>query len=221
MSVVVETGILLLSDGSSQWKCGTTKVICSVSGPLEAKPRDEIPTAATLEIVFRPVIGLTTTREAVLQDRVYCALSSVVMRNLHPRTLIQIVVQTLEPGEPKEYNVLELAAGINAASVALLDAGIPLQGLVIAVAVAIVNGKIIINPLEKDLASSSSTHAIAYEFRNGDADRLLLCESTGLFSKQELLIAIDSAIPATKQVYSTVRDALEVKVKHDFIWKLE
>lgn len=221
MPVEIETGVLRQADGSAQWKSGITKVVCSVSGPLEAKIRDEIPTAATLEMVFRPIAGLTTTREAVLQDRVYCALSSVVMRNLHPRTLIQIVVQTIETGEPKEHNTLELAAGINAASVALLDAGIPLQGLVIAVSVAVVDGKPVVNPLAKDLANSTSTHTVAYEFRNGTADRLLLCESTGLFSKDELLAAINSAVPATQDIYSTLRKALENKVRSDFVWKLD
>lgn len=58
MSVNIKTGTLTRVDGSSEWTSGSTISICSVSGPLEVKQREEIPDKATVELVVRPVIGL-------------------------------------------------------------------------------------------------------------------------------------------------------------------
>lgn len=55
----LETSVLTQVDGSAQWTQDSTKVICSVTGPVEVKTRDEIPTAATLDLVIRPAVGLS------------------------------------------------------------------------------------------------------------------------------------------------------------------
>jgi exosome complex component RRP46 len=60
------TGVLPTVDGSAEWKNRDTKVICSVSGPMEAKVRDEIPNAATLELVVRPIVGLSSMQTFAL-----------------------------------------------------------------------------------------------------------------------------------------------------------
>ena len=56
----ISTKLLRNVDGSAQWEVGITKVICSVTGPMEAKVRDELPSSAALEIVVRPIVGLTS-----------------------------------------------------------------------------------------------------------------------------------------------------------------
>ncbi len=50
--------ILNKVDGSATLKTGPTMVICSVTGPIEAKSRMEIPTATALEIIVRPATGV-------------------------------------------------------------------------------------------------------------------------------------------------------------------
>lgn len=56
----LETSVLSQVDGSATWQQGQTKVIASVSGPIEVKARDEVPTAATLDLVVRPAVGLSS-----------------------------------------------------------------------------------------------------------------------------------------------------------------
>lgn len=56
---VLETSVLNQADGSAVWTQDQTKVICSVTGPVEVKTRDEIPNAATLDLVVRPAVGLS------------------------------------------------------------------------------------------------------------------------------------------------------------------
>lgn len=56
---ILETSVLDQVDGSAVWAQDQTKVICSVTGPVEVKSRDELPNAATLDLVVRPSVGLS------------------------------------------------------------------------------------------------------------------------------------------------------------------
>jgi exosome complex component RRP46 len=154
-----------------------------------------------------------------MEDRLYCALSSIVLRHVHPRTLVQIVVQILEAGESTKFNARELSASINSANLALLDAGIPLQGLVVATTIAVIENNVLVEPDQEQLESSTSVHVIAYEIIAGRPQRLLLCESTGLFSEQDLFACLEAAISSCDDIYRSIRLAVKSKVHEDFIWK--
>lgn len=221
MTAKIELGVLDSVDGSAQWQTGSTKVLCSVTGPVAAKPRDERPDVATVELVCRPVTGLSNVRSTSIQDRVFRALSSVMLRHLHPRMLVQIVVQVVEPGEPLEYNCRELAAAINSAVSALIDASFPLQGVATAVSVAVMeDGEYIFDPDYDTLSSGlvKSTHAVAYEVRGGVAERLLLCESTGTFTEDQLFACIEKSVAECEKVYKDLQSATGDKIRQDFIW---
>jgi exosome complex component RRP46 len=214
--IVIETSSLQKVDGSASWKQDLTKVICSVSGPMEVKPRGELPVEATLELVVRPVTGLSSTREALLEDRLHGVLSSIILKNLYPRSLIQMVV----PGEGEQNNVLELAAGINSAVVALIDAAIPLHGLIASTAIAISKSNdFIIWPSLEELNEAKSTHCVAYEIIDNQVTRLLLCESTGLFTKEQLTQCLNSAQPECMRIYQKIREAVGEKLNKDFVWR--
>lgn len=207
------------SDGSAEWTAGhnggDTRIICSVNGPIEVKTRDELPTMATLELVVRPVVGLPTIRETLLQDCTYGCLRSIVLRTQLPRSLIQIVVQVLDAGEPVEYTVYELVGAINSSVLALANAGIPLSGLVVAVCLAIVEGEIVLNPGVDQLKKSQSTHAVAYKVDNGPEEfrfRLVMCESTGLFTQNELLQVLETAEDAAREENKKMRSMIEQQV---------
>lgn len=61
MSVELRTSILENADGSAELTIGGTKVITSISGPIEPKQRQELPNQSSLEIIVRPATGLPTT----------------------------------------------------------------------------------------------------------------------------------------------------------------
>ncbi|KAK7203126.1 ribosomal protein S5 domain 2-type protein, partial [Myxozyma melibiosi] len=121
------TSFLFRADGSASWKVGSAHLLASVSGPMEVSKRDEEPTTAALEVVLRPDVGLSSPREQYLQDRIRKALTPVIILDLNPRTLIQLVIQIVESGDLQTHNRIALAAAINAAYLALLDAGIPMR----------------------------------------------------------------------------------------------
>lgn len=206
------------SDGSAEWTSshpgGDTRVICAVNGPIEVKNRDELPTMATLELVVRPVVGLPTIREVQMQDCVYGCLRSVILRSQLPRSLVQIVVQVLETGEPAEHVVYELVGATNSSVLALVNAGIPMSGLVVAVCLAIVNGEVILNPGVPQLKQAQSTHALAYKVDNGPdfRFRLVMCESSGLFSEHELEEVLSVAADAARDENNNLRRVIEQQV---------
>lgn len=188
-------------------------------------------------------------------------------------------------------NSLELSATINATTLALIDAGVPLLGLVCATSLAIIdttppaegtlkskteysyynqrlpflqrNEKLasqestsddpktlkikakfnnlpqktlskcipftdsslpsskllVINPSNEDLQHADSWHTVAYEFKEGVPSRLLLVDSKGKFSKQELYKVLEVAATASQNVYVDMALAVGEKLEKEFIWR--
>lgn len=161
-----ELGTLARADASASFSFGPVNVVASVSGPVEVRIRDELTDRATLDVIYQPQHGVAGIPAQAVSDSLFTAFSSVLLLHHHPRSLIQVVLQTLSSptlpqsagqtihtdaesnqrhvarqplllGPDNPPSVSEQAALINAASLALLDAGIPARGSVAACACAI------------------------------------------------------------------------------------
>lgn len=211
--------VLRNSDGSSEWKVEIDdrppiRLVSSVNGPLEVKYRDEIPTQASFELVIRPATGLPTFREVWLQDRIIQCFDSIVLKDVMPRCLVQVVVQILEGRDLWR----ELTGCVNAATMGLVSAGIPLKGLVSSVIVWTGNSEATLKPVQ----SSEAQHVVAFKFSNGPEDLeqlLVLCESTGNFTREALFKALDLAKTHAMTVYWEMRDLIDKETEEKFIWK--
>lgn len=109
-------------------------MIAAVYGPRAAGPRNEDPSKAVLDVIFRPASGIGGSREAEYERVISETLASVVLTALHPRCEVQVVLQAAS----EDGSVL--GAAINAALVALVDAGVPLKRTVAAVELAYSQG---------------------------------------------------------------------------------
>ncbi|CAO3699505.1 unnamed protein product [Rhizopus stolonifer] len=78
---------------------------------------------ATVEVVFKPAKGLSTTKERVVEHTLRTTFEPIILGGMMPRTLIQITIQILKDDGSA------LAASVNAISLALLDSGVPLKHL--------------------------------------------------------------------------------------------
>ena len=86
--------------------------------------------ARASQVVFRPRAGLAGARERELEMIIRRTCEAAVVAALHPRTVVQVVVQVVaEDGAV-------LACAINAACAALLEAAVPLSSLFAAVSAA-------------------------------------------------------------------------------------
>ncbi|WVQ83820.1 hypothetical protein IAT38_005964 [Cryptococcus sp. DSM 104549] len=188
----VSVGELDRADGSGRFAFGSTTVLASANGPIEVRLKDERPDEATFEVTHRPLEGVGATPSRALVTTIENIFPPLLSLHLHPRSLLQLVLQSLTPSAssttygaplsafdtPAEtgasgqtswpapakqvetddyvpmsarggevpspasgYPFAARAAGVNAASLALLDAGsVPIRAVVVAVAVALMGG---------------------------------------------------------------------------------
>lgn len=222
-------------DGSACLIAGNTKVIVSVTGPIESKPRQELPTQASLEIVVRPSRGLSSTREKVLEDLLRSVLQLVIVRYKFPRQLIQIVVQFLASDLDSEgsvvisgetaaagadYTANELSCALNCCYFALIDANVPLFNSFAAVSIAVTKDKeFLILPSLSDLQKSVSHHVVCFDIREAKASKILLIESNGSFSEQDLVSTVETGSKCCEKIHNNFqRPTIEKKIQDDFIW---
>ncbi|KAH9826009.1 Mis12 component-domain-containing protein [Teratosphaeria destructans] len=177
------------ADGSTSYTCPNTTetILASVNGPIEVQRRDEVPDECFVEVNLRPANGVGGPRERWLEGVVAGVLRSAVLLHLHPRMMIQVTLQQVGgegtgKGKRAWEDVGVLPGLLNAANLALVDAGIPMGGMVSAVLVAVdLSGRISLDPGKADVGSSKSVHAFAFN-QHGD---MLLNESVGGFSMEE------------------------------------
>ncbi|KAK6464075.1 ribosomal protein S5 domain 2-type protein [Scheffersomyces coipomensis] len=241
MSFTVKTSLLENSDGSAQLITGDIKLIASVSGPIEPKPRQELPNVASLEIVIRPAVGLSGTREKALEDKLRSLLQAVIVRYKYPRQLIQVVIQFLSTPLTKyqggaysnhkdevEYSNIELNAAINGCYFALVDAGIALYSSFASVCISLTEDhqtideepEYIIDPNLKQLHKSDSHHVICFNIEDKKANKILLLESLGDFTEEQLFTVISKAVTQCELIHNDYqRKYITEKIDNDYVWK--
>ncbi|CAJ0638311.1 11866_t:CDS:2, partial [Entrophospora sp. SA101] len=152
-------------------------VICSVNGPAEVKIRDEKLDKATIDVVVRPLVGTPGTKDKKHEYILRSIFESVIQSGLHPRTLIQIVSQVMED----DGSIL--ATSINATTLALMDAGIPMKNVVTAVSCILdKNDEILVDPTLQEMENLQSAHTFAFD---NTSSNLIFCDSSGIYSEEQ------------------------------------
>lgn len=155
-----ERGLLSRADGSAQWTLGGTSCLASVTGPLQnyASSKEDAE-KATVEVIFRPRSGMAGTREKQYEALIRRTLEAVIVAALHPRAVIQVVVQVVSD----DGGVL--ACAINAACTALVDAAVPLRTLCSAVSAAQSpgpDGGLLLDPSAAEEGEAAAVGTFAY-----------------------------------------------------------
>lgn len=233
----ITTSTLNRADGSSTYTDSLFSVLAAVNGPVEVSRRDELPEEATIEVNIRPGSGVGGPRERWLESVLHSLLRSIVLVHLHPRTLVQVTLQVVrEPGirfTKGRGEVAILPTLANAAFLALVDGGLPLETTMNAALVAVnKSGAIVAGPGAKDLETCESVHAMAFGAQGG----MLLDESTGRFDLSVWEAVADKALERCTAAFASegedeamangdveqepwLRQALEEKVKDTNAWR--
>ena len=129
-------GVLSKADGSSYLEMGNTKVMASVYGPREVAQQSQSEhdraiirceySSASFSSGERRRKQKNDKKVTEIGLLLQQTFESVLFTNLYPRSQIDIFVQVLQSDGGT------LCACINAATMALVDAGIPMQDLVVA-----------------------------------------------------------------------------------------
>lgn len=184
------------ADGSARFTFGKTSVLCGVYGPVEVKIRDEFLDRATIEVNFKPHIGLSGTVERRIETIIRETLEPLIVSSLHPRTLIQISFQSqLNDGGM-------LASCFNAAFVALMDAGVPLISSFASIALAVMeDGTVFLDPTQEEESRATSVHTFVY------GDSLYCVQSEGEFQIEQFLMCLEYAAKFMPQMFTLIEKA--------------
>jgi exosome complex component RRP41 len=144
----IKIGVLSRANGSCYLEWGANKVIAAVYGPREAHPR-------RMQLAGKAVIRYRYNMQSFsVEDRARPgpsrrsseiskvsreAFEPVLFAEDYPKAAIDIFVEVLQADAGTR------TAAINAASLALVDAGIPMRGLISACAAGKVGGKIVLD----------------------------------------------------------------------------
>jgi exosome complex component RRP46 len=185
---------------------GQTCVIAAVFGPGEVKLSREIINKATVDVTLKPKTGLPGCGEKVIEKIVRDTCEAVILTSLHPRSSISIVIQV----EQDDGSLL--ACCINACCVALMDAGIPMHGLVCAVACAVqLNGEETIDPTLKQ--EQSAMTVVTFGFYN--ASDMITSHMTGKIAQDKFYATLSLASSGAKAISDFYRSSAKKKLSKE------
>jgi exosome complex component RRP41 len=191
--IKIEVGVLKRADGSCYFELGNNKVIAGVYGPREMHPRHfQNAKMAVVKYRYNMAPFSVDDRKRPGPDRrsqeismvSRKALDPVILRELYPKTAIEVYVEVLQSDAGTR------TAGINAASVALADAGIPMRDLVSSVAIGKIDGPI---------AMIARTNTIT------------LLQMDGRLKKEEFERGLKLAMDGSRKIYELQKAALVEK----------
>eukprot|EP00039_Didymoeca_costata_P027684 m.18927 g.18927 ORF g.18927 m.18927 type:complete len:227 (+) comp6449_c0_seq1:80-760(+) len=198
-----EVGVLASSDGSARFYQGETSVLVSVQGPGSVGPRSELPTRATLEVFWQPKTGIAGLRERAWEQRIHHALNSIILGDEFPRTRIIVTLQEMSNDGSL------FACALNAASLALMDAGIPMRECVAAVEVAFSKGELILDPLSSEQKGADGTLSVGMSSTNLEEGLVLVTHAEGALAPKQFDAGLQAAREGCKNIITFFRSFAE------------
>jgi len=206
----MEVGVVERAEGSALVSMGKTRVLCVVRGPVECVPSHMAdPERAILDVAYRMATFSTDERKSPSPSRREIELSKIIREALepalllgeYPRMMIRVYCLVLQADGGTR------TASINAASLALAYAGIPMQDLVASVAVGYYDGKILVdlNAAEDDLCADIPMAMMpAY-------NKITLLQADHIFPIDKIREILDVGRKAINQIYELQKKTLKSK----------
>lgn len=210
--IKIKAGVLSRADGSAYLEWGQNKVVASVYGPREALPKHiQNPYRALVNYEYRMAGFSVPDRKSPKPGRREIeigkvsgeALEKAIFLERFPNTTIDVFVEILDS------NAGTRVAALAAASVALVDAGVPMRDMVSAVGVGKAGGEIILD-LNKDEEDAPDAVDIPLGIMPR-TEEVVLLQMDGLLKKDEWKKAMKLGVQGCKQVHEIQQKALREK----------
>jgi exosome complex component RRP41 len=211
--ISLEVGNLKRAEGSAIFRFGNTHALSAVFGPQTVHPRHiEDPQKAVLKCRYSMIPFSTKERirpgpsrraseiSKVLRD----ALSNVIFFEDYPKTLINVYVEIIQADGTTR------CAGLNAASLAMVDAGIPMKNLVTSCSVGKIDGEIILDVAGLEDNYGDVDMAVAMI---GNEDKIVLLQMDGIITKEDLKKMLDYARKGCAEIFEKQKQVLKEKYK--------
>jgi exosome complex component RRP41 len=205
--------VVTRANGSAQVKFGNTFIVASVYGPKELYPKYlREPETGVLRCRYAMAPFSTEDRKSPGPDRRSIELSKVIRIAIEPaifledfpKAVVDVFVEVLQADGSTRVT------GINAASLALACAGIPLRDLVSACSVGKINDTLVVdlNGKEDNFSQADMSFAML-----PSKDEISLLQMDGLLTKSEIRKLIEIAKNTCKKIYEIQKQALKEKYK--------
>ncbi|MEM7825251.1 MAG: exosome complex exonuclease Rrp41 [Candidatus Aenigmatarchaeota archaeon] len=211
--IEMKVGVVSRADGSAFVKFGNTIAIASVYGPRALFPKhlQESETCvvrcrynmAPFSVDDRKSPG-PDRRSIELTKVIRLALEPVIFVEDFPRATIDIFVEILQADGSTRVTA------INAASLALASAGIPMKDLIAACSVGKINGTLILDLNGDEDKNSEADLAFA---TMPTKNKVTLLQMDGNLTKEEISKLLELARNACKKIYEIQKDVLKEKYR--------
>ncbi len=205
----MKIGVIKRADGSAEVEFGDTKVVAAVYGPRQIHPRhQERPDRSVLRCRYNMLPFSVSDRKRPGYDRRSTELGKVIAEALQPALFLEEFPKTAIDidMEITQADAGTRAAAINAASLALAHAGIPMRDLVTSVAAGRANKKLLLDMTkEEEDAPDAIDLPMAMMPRTG---KVTLLQMDGIVYPEDIEKIVDLAEIGCMKIYETQKKAL-------------
>ena len=206
--IKIEAGVLHRAEGSCYLEWGGNKVLVAIYGPREAVPRHtQNPTRAIVSARYNMAAFSVDDRKRPGPDRrsreiskvISEALENIILLEKFPRASIDVNIEILDAEAGTR------CAGLTAAAVALVDAGIPMKDIPVACAAGKIDGEIVLDLGKEEDNFGDADLPIAMAPRTGE---ILLLQMDGHLTQKEFDKALNLAIKGCKIISELQKKAI-------------
>ena len=206
--ITIDSNVISVSDGSAKVAFGNTVALASVYGPRELFPRFmQKSDTGILRAKYNMAPFSVDDRKRPGTDRRSQEISKVMVNALEPmlfledfpKSVVDVFVEVIQADGSTRVT------GINAASLALAIAGVPMRNMVSSCSVGKIEDELVadLNGKEDNYGTADLAIAMATETRE-----VTLLQMDGAVSKEELLSLLATAEGACKKIFEKQQDAL-------------
>lgn len=211
--IKAEVGVIPNADGSALFAFGETVAIAAVYGPKPMHPQHmQNPKRGVLRCTYDMLTFSVPERKKPGPNRrsqeiskvIEWALSPVLHLDEFPNTVVDVHIMITQA------NASTRCAGINAASLALAHAGLPMSELVSSVSVGKMDKTIVVDVIkeEEDYEDGEGATDIATAFAS-NSGKIGLLQLDGNISSEELQKAVELAKSSCEKITEIQKKALK------------
>lgn len=218
-AMTAKVGIIPNADGSALFAFGNTIAIAAVYGPRKLHPQHmQNPASGILRCNYdllsfsvedRKKPG-PSRRSSEISKVTEWALEPVVYLDLFPSTVIDVQIYILQADAGTR------TAGINAASMALAHAGIPMKDLICSVAVGKLDKELIVDLTKEEEDFEDGEGATDFAVAKlANSDEFSLLQMDGKIQPEKIKDILELASDACRRIYDVQKKALKEAVADD------
>ncbi|MBI3842798.1 MAG: exosome complex exonuclease Rrp41 [Thaumarchaeota archaeon] len=210
-NISLKVGVLKNADGSAYIEFGKNKILAGIFGPRDVHPKHMADSdKGILRCRYHMSPFSVTERKNPAPSRREIEISKVIKEALQPavilkdfpRTVVDVFIEVLQADGGSR------CAALDAASIALADAGIPMRDMVSACAAGKVADQIVLDVNDEEDKEGQADMPVAYMPNLG---KVTLMQLDGILTPSEYKKCLETAIGGCKQVYEIQRKALMEK----------